>query len=143
MGFQNVRAVLTGLLVDLAGSFAAAVVIVTVYTSILQSQGMDMHELEKRLSDPASLHDLLLILVSVGVFFDGLAGYITARMAPGLEMWHVLALVVILTLIHLYFHEDSTVGEGYRQVAWLLGSAAALAGGYFSKSRKHQGEGSD
>jgi hypothetical protein len=135
MPVLNLRAILAGLLVDIAGSFAAWLLVLTTYASMLLSRGVTEQELEATLRDPAQLGNVLFVLMLAGVFFDGLAGYITARMAPRVEYWNVLALVGLLGLMHLSVTGSAEKPVEYQSLALIAGIVAAFWGGRVAKNR--------
>ncbi len=135
MPLLNLRAILAGLLVDIAGSFAAWLLVLTTFASMLLSRGASEAELEATLRDPAQWGNILFVLIAVGVFFDGLAGYITARMAPRLEYWNVLALTGLLVLMHVSIAGNQEQPFEHRTLALVVGVVAAFAGGRLAKNR--------
>ncbi|MBK8971770.1 MAG: hypothetical protein IPM37_10520 [Hahellaceae bacterium] len=136
MPVLNIRAILAGLLVDLVGSFAAWLVVLTAYASMLLGQGVSEAELETILSDPSQLGDIILVLMCAGILFDGFAGYVTARMSPRVEYWNVLALVGLLCLMHFSANRGEGVELAYQTPALIGGIVAAFIGGGLAKRRR-------
>lgn len=138
MPVLNIRAILAGLLVDLVGSFAAWLVVLTTYASLLLSQGVSEAELETILSDPEKLGDIIMVLLFAGILFDGIAGYVTARMSPRVEYWNVLALVGLLCLMHFSVNQNENAELAYQTPALIGGIIAAFVGGGVAKRRSRR-----
>ena len=79
---------------------------------------------------------LLLVLVAVGVFFDGLAGYVTARMAKTLEYWHVLAMLGLLVVIQYGVSAESSFPYIIHVLSLAGGIVAAFYGAYLAKRKR-------
>lgn len=143
MPLLNIRAILAGLAVDLAGSFAAGLLIIMGYASLLAGRGLDAQQLETLLRDPGQMQGVLILLMVVGVFFDGLAGFITARMARTLEYWNALALAGLLLVLHLSLHAESAPAtDAWRGWALVGGLAAVMVGAGWAKRQRLRESGS-
>ena len=136
----NYRAVLAGLAVNLLGSFIGSILVLNVYASRLVSSGMTTAEVEKAIMDalmnPNDHAGLFLALLATGAVFDALSGYVTARRAGYLELWHVLALVGLLAVMQV---GAGVVGGGVTVWYWLAlisTIAAAFWGGWRAKIRR-------
>ncbi len=134
----NYRAVLTGLVVDLVGTVVATVIVVTVYVGALSAQGSSDEEIATMLANPADSPELTLILIAIGIFFDGLAGYITARKAGYLEYWHVLAMLGLLVVIQIAIGGGAVLPALVLALSFLGGCSAAFYGAYLVKKEKQR-----
>lgn len=74
-----VKAVITGLVVDIAGSLISAFVLVIAYSALLTSRGWSPQEIEHHLTnlDPYSVFSVITMIV--GGFMTVLGGYVCAR----------------------------------------------------------------
>ncbi|RMF18581.1 MAG: hypothetical protein D6758_03835 [Gammaproteobacteria bacterium] len=139
----NFRAIITGLIVNLLGSLAGAIVVVNFYASRLESAGMSPKDIEQAITEalmnPDAHSQLYLGLLAVGTFFDGLSGYVTARKAGFLEYWHVLAMVGLLVVMQLGAGMMAGGTTGWYCAALLLTIGGAFFGGWRAKMRRLKG----
>ncbi len=132
----NFRAVITGVVIDIVGSFAGSILVLLIYSSILAQQGMEQAAIEQVLTNPASSETLVWMLILVGIFFDGLAGHVTARIAGFLEYWHVLAMLGLMLIIQFALG-GSSIFPAWVQVTGLFsGTIAAFLMAYRVKQAR-------
>ncbi|OZG75122.1 hypothetical protein BTA51_01665 [Hahella sp. CCB-MM4] len=127
----NFRAIITGVVIDIVGSIAGGLIFMSIYPTMMLSRGMGQAEIKQILANPASSNELLWLLIAIGIFFDGLAGYVTARMAGYLEYWHVLAMIGLLTIVQF------AMGGGEVFPAWVqfTGFLGGTTAAFFSAHR--------
>ncbi|MDG9668784.1 hypothetical protein ONV78_13660 [Hahella sp. CR1] len=140
----NFRAVILGTVFDLGGSIIAIRLIAGFYLAMMHAGGASKEELEAFLGNPSDAFALMAILIGVGIAFDGLAGYLTARMAGFLEYWHVLAMWGLLTVMQFALssgsgESDATLIPSYVFVVGYVGGLiAAFTGAYLFKESKRE-----
>jgi len=136
----NFRAVLAGLVVDLVGVIIASAIFVTIFVSNMSAKGATDEEIRALLSNPFESSTLTFILLSIGVLFDGVAGYVTAHRAGYLEYWHVLAMLGLLIIIQVAMSSGgpSVPGMVYA-VSYIGGGAAAFYGAWLVKNKRTSG----
>ncbi|WLQ12585.1 hypothetical protein O5O45_22925 [Hahella aquimaris] len=140
----NFRAVILGTVFDIGGSFIAFNIVSGFYLAMMHAGGASKEDLEALIGNPSDAFELMAILMGVGIAFDGLAGYLTAKMAGFLEYWHVLAMWGLLTVLQLAL--SSGVGEGDAVslpsyvvvVGYVGGLIAAFTGAYLFKKSKRR-----
>ncbi|WP_020407089.1 hypothetical protein [Hahella ganghwensis] len=130
----NFRAIITGVVIDIVGSIAGGLLFMMVYTSILLSRGMAEADVKLLLANPAASIELIWLLLAVGIFFDGLAGYVTARMAGYLEYWHVLAMLGLLTIVQFAMGGGEVFPSWVQVTGFFGGATAAFFSAYRVKS---------
>ncbi|MFD2231896.1 hypothetical protein [Alkalimarinus sediminis] len=129
-------AVVFGALIDVALSIALSFVVLIGYASILAAKGMSEAEIQLNLSDPLSTATFALVLISVGVFADAVAGYLTAKFAGYLEYWHALFMIMTVMLLHAALKGESLIPLWYEVLAQMMGVVAAFYGAsIYKKSR--------
>ena len=132
----NFRAVLTGVVINLVGLVIASAVFVTLFITTLTAKGATEDEIRTLLANPGDSFVLMLILLVIGIFFDGLAGYITARRAGYLEYWHVLAMLGLLIVIQLAMGGGPALPFLAHVISYLGGGAAAFYGAWLIKRNR-------
>jgi len=128
-------AVVFGALIDIAISIALGLVLLIIYASILTGKGLSEADIQISLSDPLSSSIFAVLLLAVGAFTDGLAGYLTAKFAGYLEYWHALFMIMTVMFLHVGMSSGDGVPFWYNLISHILGLAAALFGaGLYKKT---------
>jgi hypothetical protein len=135
----NFRAILAGVVIDLVGLIIASAVFVTIFVGSLTAKGASDDEIRALLANPADSASLMFILLMIGIFFDGVAGYVTARRAGYLEYWHVLAMLGLLIVIQLAMSGGPTLPVLVQAVSYIGGGAAAFFGAWLVKRKRISG----
>ena len=126
----NFRAIITGVVIDLVGSIAGGILVVVLYSAMMTQGNDNADAVEKILKNPANSDTLIWMLILVGIFFDGLAGHITAKIAGFLEYWHVLAMLGLLLVVQYTLRGDSVFASWVQFVGLTGGTSAAFLMAY-------------
>ncbi len=136
-------AIVSGAAADLLGTVLMALIVTTLFATMLTLGGVDPAEIPDRLIASPIYVGVMLIL---GLALDSVGGYVAARIANHAEYKHALltALLVVLTGT-LLGGEDETGAwpEWLESVGILLAFPAAALGAYVYLKEKHPPVGDD
>ncbi|WP_158304919.1 hypothetical protein [Hahella chejuensis] len=110
--------------------------------AMLHAGGATKEDLEALIGNPSDAFGLMALLMGVGIAFDGLAGYLTARMAGYLEYWHVLAMWGLLTVMQFALSSGGGESDAVSIPSYVVivgyfgGLIAAFSGAYLFKKGK-------
>jgi MFS family permease len=124
----SIRAVITGLIVDIGGTFLFFFVFSIIGGILLTSSGRDVDELK----DFAETSPFIVVSSFAGLLFSALGGYVSARIAGRAEVRNALATGVLSFLVGLVLIFGSPISQRSwpELLSLILIIPCALLGGY-------------
>jgi len=123
-----VRGMVFGALVDLGGSFAAALVLSFAYGIWLAASGMSAAEIEQALTRPDPGSTFAMVSYAVGAAFSWLGGYVCARTAKETELQCAAVVAAISCTAGLLLAMDLPLALNFALVLLTIG--AVMLGGW-------------
>jgi len=124
----NGRAVLLGILVDIAGSFTLGLLILMILLGIYYaSKGIPVDEMETYMkTDIASL----FLTIAIGFYFTFLGGFVAGRVAKSDEVLNASIVGIAGVLLLLFFWNESSPGVNLIGLTFTI--PVAMLGGKLS-----------
>jgi len=133
----NIKAVITGWLVDTFGSFTAGILIGIVVVAIMASKGMAQNQMEEELFNSKAFYNISLF---VSFSFTFIGGYVSAFIARADELKHAfmtgaLSLITSLLLTSVLTPQPHGTSS-YLILTFVI--PFAVLGGYLRKTTKKE-----
>lgn len=125
----SIKAIITGLVVDIAGTFAFYFVFVLIASLLLTATGRDIRQIEEFSKTPVFLNTSFL----VGLLFTSLGGFVAARIAKKAEVKNAFFVGLASLIFGLIFIAVNFAAAGFwwpDLLFLLLTIPSAMLGGY-------------
>jgi hypothetical protein len=123
------KGVLFGVLTDIVGTTAAAVLLSMVYGIVMAASGVSVEEMTETLAKPDPTSLISIIGMVIGTGFSVLGGYVCARVARQDELkW--ASLVAVASVVISFLMSSQAYGAELHVLFGILTIAAVMAGGY-------------
>ncbi|HET7197465.1 MAG TPA: hypothetical protein VFI86_02275 [Burkholderiales bacterium] len=133
------KAIVYGVLVDVGGSVAAALVIAITYAVALAGSGMPAGEIERTMADGEAPAWLSAIELLTGGTASFLGGFVCARVAREREMQAVGVVAAVSGIVSLLMGRGAYAFEWSALLA-LASMAAVFAGGWTGTRKERRGD---
>lgn len=130
----SIKAILLGVITDIAGSTVAGIIMMPIFGSNLFTEEMTGQELEEALLAMTQGNEFLLTSLIVGIIFTVIGGYVAARVAKKGIYLNSGMVGVIGVFLGILLARDAA--PWFDVAGYISVIPAALLGGYLFKSRQ-------
>ena len=130
----NIKAVLLGILVDIAGTFTLGLLVIALLLGIyFVSQGIPLDDMETYTKNDVPS---IFLMIAVGLYFTFLGGFAAGRVAKSDEVLNSSIVGIFGVLLILFFWNESSLW--FNLIGLTLTIPAAMLGGKLSIKKSAQ-----